>query len=100
MPWLRRIFRLDAMRHVGARYAIGDLPPDDWTALITANRERGQMERRVSDAKDKVARQKAPGQEITQDGPAKDALNKARKLSGAPPPGGSLFGAAPRRRRK
>lgn len=92
LPWLRRIFRFDAMRQVGCTFAMRDLTSEEWTALITVQRERDRFERLVYTAKDKT--RAADRTVVTHDAPTEKALQATRKAAGVPPPGQSLFGSA------
>lgn len=78
----RHIVRLESMINVGCKFGPDDLDFGQWDDLITLAIERQWMDRQVDEQRDRIrdAAKKAEA-----------ALTEARKESGVPPPGQSLF---------
>lgn len=70
------------MVNVGCKFGPNDLRPEQWRDLITLAQERHWMDDKVQEHRE-VARKEQ--EKIDK------AMAEARKLSGAPPPGQSLF---------
>jgi len=79
---IRHLTRLESMINVGCTFGPDDLSYEQWSDLIILATERQWMDARIEEQRDRIrdAKQKADA-----------AMTEARKQSGTPPPGQSLF---------
>ena len=83
LPRLRHLVRLESMISVGCHFLPNDLDYDQWQDLILLANERQWMEAQVEAQREQIRDAKAK---------MDAAMAEARKESGVPPPGQSLFG--------
>jgi hypothetical protein len=72
------IMRVEALVNVGCKYGPNDLAPDVWDHLLILAAERAFVDKVVEGRRDKGKRSDAE-------------MAKARQVTGAPAPGGTLF---------
>jgi|PlaIllAssembly_1097288.scaffolds.fasta_scaffold19329_4 hypothetical protein len=81
-PRVRHIVRLESMVNVGCKFGPNDLKPDQWRDLIVLAQERNWIDERVQEHREKAREEQAQ---------IDKAMAEARKASGVPSPGQSLF---------
>lgn len=82
MPRVRHIVRLESMVNVGCKFGPNDLKPDQWRDLIVLAQERNWIDEKVQEHREKAREEQAK---------IDKAMAEARKASGVPSPGQSLF---------
>jgi hypothetical protein len=78
MGRIQFLLRIESLINVGCKYQPDDLPPRVWDELIAMALERQFVDRLVDQRRNKNRQQDR-------------AINQARKQTGLPPPGGTLF---------
>lgn len=79
---LRHIVRLESLIQVGCKFGPNDLTPDQWRDLIILAQERNWIDERVQAHREQLRKEQ---EQIDR------ALAEARRQSGIPPPGQSIF---------
>lgn len=83
---LRFLVRVESLINVGCKFGPNDLPASVWDELTVLAIERQRMDRIIMEQRDKARQQDAgvpAGAELE--------MAKARRETGIPPPGGSIF---------